>query len=102
MQTRKSFTGSRSGGRDPGFQSRGQTPSFFSNVGWKGQWKWPCSYATMGAAYATIGRCENDEDENTKDSYTMVSKDLGLTFEGRLLDPWVKAGCPGSVGSVTA
>lgn len=43
----------------------------------------------------------NDDDKHTKDSYVMLSKDLGRTFEGTLLDPWEMAGCPGSLGSVT-
>ena len=32
----------------------------------------------------------------TKDSYLLMSTDLGKTFEGTLLDPWKEAGCPGS------
>lgn len=43
-----------------------------------------------------------EEDVRTKDSYVLVSQDLGRTFEGRLLDPWQEAGCPGSLGSVTS
>ena len=43
----------------------------------------------------------NDDEQNTKDSYVMLSRDFGRTFEGTLLDPWEKAGCPGSIGSVT-
>ena len=69
-----------------------------------------CQCCAMAGAFDAQGRVVLNfrnstltlDGTRTKDSYALVSDDLGRSFEGILLEPWEEAGCPGSVGAVTS
>ena len=63
-----------------------------------------CACCSMSGAIDSDGIMylvyRNSEATASKDTYLLVSKDMGRTFVGRLLEPWPNAGCPGSVYSL--